>query len=234
MNRVGEMIHEMREKSGTSVKQLAKKVGVSESYINEVETGRKVINEKLVERITKVLGGKINDISIIEEESVPDTKETIHEGVSTHSNPRSSFYSSRKNEEIKDVWNEALGNVLKKVPVYKYDLNTVVSTRQLPLISNKIDGHSPDKVFFIQIEENDLAGFRILKGDIAFCHKISEGMNNDFCLIEYKGERVIRQIKKLDAGKVILISSGKIVKTETTDIKSVIFLAKLDRVEFTL
>ena len=43
MSRVGEKIKEARLKSGMTQKVLAKKLGVAEKFINEVETGRRII-----------------------------------------------------------------------------------------------------------------------------------------------------------------------------------------------
>ena len=72
------------------------------------------------------------------------------------------------------------------------------------------------------------------KGDRAFAHYINEPENNTFCLIERHGERMIRQIKKLDSSKLLLISNKGSVRTETVYIKDVKIIARLDRVEFKL
>ena len=53
-------------------------------------------------------------------------------------------------------------------------------------------------------------------------------------LIEFQGVRVIRQIKRLDNSKVLLISNGGSMKTETVLIKEVLPIAKLDRIEFNI
>ena len=48
MSRVGEKIKMAREKSGMPAKVLAKKLGVAEKFINEVEMGRKVAPESFI------------------------------------------------------------------------------------------------------------------------------------------------------------------------------------------
>ena len=55
MSRVGEKIKMAREKSGMPAKVLAKKLGVAEKFINEVEMGRKVAPESFIDRAAKVL-----------------------------------------------------------------------------------------------------------------------------------------------------------------------------------
>src|SRR3712207_8559309 len=100
MSRIGSKIREARLKSNITEKQLAKKIGVSEKFIKEVESGKKVINESVMGKISKVLGKDLNDVTMsfeaefYEEEKCQNTnKKTV--------------------ETINDVWNDALGSVLK-------------------------------------------------------------------------------------------------------------------------
>jgi len=224
MSGIGDKIKNARNAKGLSQKQLAKKLGVAEGFINEVESGRKVVNEKLMDRIGKVLGGDLENMSsmlnnlIVEEEKARDTVKRPTKVV----------------EAISDVWNDALGSVLKSVGIYKYDLNKPTGKRELPIISNKIEGFSQDKVLYLEIEDDDLMGFRICKGDLAFANLTSEVENNAICLIDYNGERVLRQIKKLDANKVLLISNRGSLRTETVGPKDIKVIAKLNRLEIKL
>ncbi|MDZ5000912.1 helix-turn-helix domain-containing protein, partial [Clostridium perfringens] len=65
MSRVGEKIKEARLKSGMSLKMLAKKLGVAEKFINEVELGRKVAQESFIDKAAKVLNTDFNDVSMV-------------------------------------------------------------------------------------------------------------------------------------------------------------------------
>jgi transcriptional regulator with XRE-family HTH domain len=223
MSKVGENIKKARNEKGMSQKQLAKKLGVSESFINEVESGRKVINEKLIERIGKVLGGDIQNMTSMFQNIAYE--ESKNESVTP---------KNKAPETVKDVWNDAFGSILKTIGVYKYDLDKPIANRQMPIISNKIEGYNSDKVLFIEIENDDLMGFRICKGDIAFANLTTEIENNAICLIDYNGERVLRQIKKLDSNKVLLISNRGSLRTETLGVKDIKVVAKLNRVEIIL
>lgn len=222
MSRVGEKIKNIRNSIGMSQKQLGKKLGVNESFVNEVENGRKIINQNLIDRISKVLGKDINDITMSFEEQVFEEEKN------------KKYSAAPKKEAVKDVWNEAFGSVLKNIPIYGYDLQKAISSKQLPLINNKVEGYSQDKVFYLQIEDDDMLGFRISKGDLAFAHSTHEIENNSICLIEHGSKRVIRQIKRLDNNKVLLISNKGSFRTETAEIKEINIIAKLDRVEIKL
>ncbi|KAJ50851.1 transcriptional regulator with XRE-family HTH domain [Clostridium tetanomorphum] len=222
MSRLGEKIKNLRIECKMSQKQLGKKLGVSESFINDVELGRKVINENLISRIEKILGKGLNDLTIsFEEEVYKDEKEN-------------KYNSLPKKEEVKELWSEAFGSVLKNVPIYKYDLSKSIGWRQLPLKGNKIEGYAQDKVFFIEIQDDDMIGFRISKGDLAFAHVIHEIENNAICLVQHGDERKIRQIKKLDSNKILLISNPNSVRAETVEARELKPIAKLDKLEIVL
>lgn len=221
MSRVGDRIKQVREAKAISQKQLGKKIGVSEGFINEVELGKKVINEKFLEKISKILGEEIEDTSVSFQ-----ADETAEER-----KPKLERPSAGK---VNEVWNDAFSSVLKDVAIYKYDLAKAIGIRQMPIISNKVEGYAQDKVLFLEIENDDMLGFRICGGDIAFAHLTHEIENNAISLVDYNGERVLRQIKKLDSNKVLLISNRVSLKTDTVQHNDFKVIAKLDRVEFKL
>lgn len=237
MSRVAEKIKALRIESGMSQKALAKKLGVSESYINEVELGRKIVNEAMINKLSKVFNKDINDISMsVEIESAEE--ETMEElfGKASKPAPTKNTVSApaKKGVEVTDAWSGAFASVLKSVPVYDYNLTSVISTKLMPIQNNKVEGFAQDKVLYIQIADDDMLGYRMAKGDLAFGHYTSEVVNNSICLIEHNGTRVIRQIKKLDSNKLLLLSNRGSLKTETVGAKDIKVIAKLERVEFNL
>ena len=76
--------------------------------------------------------------------------------------------------EVNELWNDAFSSVLKSVPVYGYGLNAVKGRRELPVHSNKIEGFPQDKVLYIEIEDSEMSGFRMMPGDLAFAHLVKE------------------------------------------------------------
>lgn len=222
MSRVGENIKQAREKSGMTVKALAKKLGVAEKYINEVEMGRKVVPESFIDRAAKVLNTDLNDISmVVTDEALMEEKKTFRE-------------LPKKKIESSEVWADAFASVLKSVPIYDYSLSNKKGSKEMPVHSNKIEDYPQDKVFYLEIEDDEMNGFRILKGDLAFAHIIKEVSNNGFFLIDYKGKRKIRQVKVLGNSKVLLVSNAGSLLTETMEVKELNVIAKLERVEIKL
>lgn len=220
MSRIGQKISNLRNEKGLSEKQLAKKIGVSEKYIKEVEMGKKVLNENLISKISKVLGKDINDVSMNYDETEEDKAISKIDKI--------------KDNKISEVWNNAFESVLKTIPVYKYDLSKVISTRQMPIVSNKIEGFASDKVIFLEIEDDDMLSFRIAKGDIAFANITHEIINNSICLVQYNSEIVLRQIKRLDNEKILLISNKASLRADTVNIRNIKILARLIKVEINL
>ena len=226
MSRVGEKIKEARLKSGMSQKALAKKLGVAEKFINEVELGRKIAQESFIEKASKVLKADFNDISmVVTDEALKEEKQFIKEN-----KPSISKNKVSKNE----VWASAFSSVLKNVPILDYSLKNSKGFKELPIHSNKIEGFSQDKVLYLEIQDDEMSGFRMLKGDIAFATLVKEASNNGIFLVDYKGKRAVRQIKILGNSKVLLVSNGGSLLTETMNLNEITVLAKLERLEIKL
>jgi transcriptional regulator with XRE-family HTH domain len=230
MSRIGEKIKDIRIKKNMSQKELAKKLGASEKFIVEVESGRRVVSDVLIKNFSKALGQNIDDLSVsFEAEVFPDEKE-----VKASKPIASKEKTIDPKEPAKEIWQDAFSSVLKAVPIYGYDLVKATGYKELPILSNKVEGIPLDKAVYIKIEEDDMIGYRIGKGDLALTYITSEVINDTICLIEYDGKRAIRQIKRLDNKNLLLLSNKGSVKTETVGIKDVAILGKLQKVEITL
>lgn len=223
MSRVGEKIKMAREKSGMPAKVLAKKLGVAEKFINEVEMGRKVAPESFIDRAAKVLNVDLNDISmVVTDEALMEEKKTLKE------------MPKKKIEASSEVWTDAFSSVLKNVPIYDYSLSKNNGFKEMPVHLNKIEGYPQDKVCYLQIEDDEMSGFRIMKGDLAFAHSVKEVSNNGIFLLDYRGKRKVRQVKTLGNSKILLVSNSGSLITETMEIKEVNVIAKLERIEIKL
>ncbi|MBU6136428.1 helix-turn-helix domain-containing protein [Clostridium tertium] len=226
MSRVGEKIKEARLKSGMSQKLLAKKLGVAEKFINEIEMGRRVAQESLIDKASKILNADFNDVSMVV------TDEALIEERKAMSDVKNK--SSKGNIEKDEVWTNAFSSVLKNVPILDYSLKNNKGFKELPIHSNKVEGYSQDKVLYLEIQDDEMSGFRMLKGDLAFATLVKEVSNNGIFLVEYKGRRAIRQIKNLGNSKVLLVSNAGSLLTETMNFNEISVLAKLDRIEIKL
>lgn len=225
MSRVGDRIKEARLKANMPQKALAKKLGVSEKYINEVELGRKIAQESFINKVSKVLNADLNDISMVAtDEDLMEEKKSFREVNST----------SKKNNKSNEVWENAFSSVLRNVPIYDYSLKNIKGHKELPIHSNKIEGYNQDKVLYIEVSDDEMSGFRMLKGDLVFGHLVTELNQNGFYLVEYKGETKIREIRRLDNSKALLMNNRGSLMTETIEVRNIKVIAKLDRIEIKL
>jgi transcriptional regulator with XRE-family HTH domain len=226
VSRVGEKIKEARLKSGMSQKLLAKKLGVAEKFINEIEMGRRVAQESLIDKASKILNADFNDVSmVVTDEALIEERKAMCDVKNK---------SSKGNIEKDEVWTNAFSSVLKNVPILDYSLKNNKGFKELPIHSNKVEGYSQDKVLYLEIQDDEMSGFRMLKGDLAFATLVKEVSNNGIFLVEYKGRRAIRQIKNLGNSKVLLVSNAGSLLTETMNLNEISVLAKLDRIEIKL
>ena len=209
-----------------SQKLLAKKLGVAEKFINEIEMGRRVAQESLIDKASKILNADFNDVSMVV------TDEALIEERKAMSDVKNK--SSKGNIEKDEVWTNAFSSVLKNVPILDYSLKNNKGFKELPIHSNKVEGYSQDKVLYLEIQDDEMSGFRMLKGDLAFATLVKEVSNNGIFLVEYKGRRAIRQIKNLGNSKVLLVSNAGSLLTETMNFNEISVLAKLDRIEIKL
>lgn len=221
MSRVGDMIKKTRTERGLTQKQLAKKCGLSESYITDIESGKRVINENLIKRISGILGRDINEPLYEAEDE--DEIETEQEEIRPKAEPRV------PNAE----WQSAFSSVIKDIPVFTIEMDKAAEYKHLPVIDRKVEGYNPDKLVFMRVPDNSLAGFRVRKGDLLMIALGGE-CSTGFYLMEYDGQRVIRQTKLLGNGKVLIVSSNGEISTETKDLKEIKVLGHCIRAEFKL
>jgi transcriptional regulator with XRE-family HTH domain len=217
MSRVGKRIMDVRTKSGLSSKQLAKKLGVSESFISEVESGRRIINEDLIKRVEKTLGVSLSE----------DIYEEVNE-------PVENIKEVNVNKAVNKQWEDAFAHILKKIPICDINFKEIFDYKYLPVSDKKIDGYNSEKISYIKAPDDSMRGFRIQKDDNIMIFQNPEIINNSISLVEIDGKRCVRQIKRLDSNKVLMISHSNDLKTETRDVKSFNVIGRCIKLEVEL
>lgn len=229
MSRIGNEVNKNRIKAGMTQKQLAKAIGVSESFIRDVEAGSKIISDDLFSKIAKVLNCDEGIINLTLADNYVEPKAPIKKEAPKKSN------IITENVPVEQIWGEALGSILRSVPIYDFNnMNKPVSKRQMAIENNKINGYPKDKVFYLTIKDSEMSGLRIHEGDIAFCVTTSEVDKDGIYFIEYNGERIVRQLKPLQNDILLMISNKNILRTESVKKKDIKVLAKLIMVEVML
>lgn len=200
MSRLGDSIRKARIQAKMTEKALGKKCGMAESVIKDIESGRRIVSDDQAQRILKILGVKDPVSAELEVAAEPEIK----------LRPRPRAYvmpadvpkeQQKAADESTDAWLDALGGVVKRVPIMGAD-SVVIDHVLTPVVGGKIEGGSPDKVFYFRVEDNSLRGFRVFAGDLLLTVPENRVKENALMLIEYKQRRRVCRLLKMDGLRI--------------------------------
>ena len=200
MSRLGDTIQKARIKARMTEKALGRKCGLAESFIKDVESGRKIVSDEQAQRILKVLG-VANPVSTeLEVAAEPPVK--LRPRPRAYVLPVGESAPARKEAEAaSDAWLDALGGVVKRVPVMAPD-GMVIDHVLTPIVNGKIEGGAPDKVLYYRCPDDMLRGFRVHAGDLLLVVPASKAEDGQLMLVDYQGQRMVRKLLKQDGGRI--------------------------------
>ncbi|MGN0990956.1 MAG: helix-turn-helix domain-containing protein [Candidatus Ventricola sp.] len=238
MSRLGDLILLERSRQKLTRKQVARKCGVSESYLKDVEEGRRIIQDDQARRILKTLGTSQRNEA---EFSLDEIAATVDLGTLAPApkpvtpkpaEPQPAAKPQTK-EEQSGIWLDALSSVLKPVPV----MNAAwiqVSRRMVPIQDGKIEGAKPDKVVYFLAPDDTMRAMRIEKGDLVLVIPQTLPIDGAIMLVEYGAHRCLRRVKLLGNSSILLQSGDRDLGAETVGISEIKFVGKAVRVEIAL
>ena len=228
MSRLGDMIKQERLRAGWSHKQLAKKSGVSEKFLVEVEDGTRIIADTQATRILKVLGKTSEFIADFEgkADGVPTP-----EPVRAAPRPAPAAKKPAAPAEPTDAWVNALGGLMRAVPV-RDAAGRDVDSRILPVQSGRIEGVVAEKVFYLVAPDDSMMGYRIRKGDRVLILPATVLVDNAVLLFQSEGLYYLRKVKIQDGGRVLLQWYDYEPHSEVVPAKQLTLVGRARRVEF--
>ena len=241
MSRLGDLIRTERIRHKMTPKQVAKKCGVSESYLVAVEAGTRIIADDQARRILKAIGLKqqteaeftLDDIAATVDlaQVQPKMAEVLKK---KPEKKEAELAASSEDEGVAgSVWLDALQSVLKRVPVMNAVMKPV-SYKLVPLENGRIEGANPDKVFFYLAPDDSMRGFRIHRGDIVLTVPANSPVDGAIMLLTYNEHRYLRKVKILDDRNVLLQSYDRQYEAETVPMNEIWFLSRCVQVSFEL
>ena len=135
MSRLGETIRSARIQAKMTEKALAKKCGMAEGVIKDIESGRRIVSDGQAQRILKILGVEnpvSAELEVAQEPEVP-----LRPRPRPYKLPVSEPETRQEGDGA--AWLDALGGVVKRVPVTDED-STVIDHVLVPIVGGKIEG----------------------------------------------------------------------------------------------
>lgn len=232
MSRVGDNIKRVRETAGMSSKALAKKMGVSESFLLDVEQGRKVVNEAMIQRFTTILGRNVSELGLDSFESAVFKEEREEERkarvkVETVRPVEKTPTPAVKNE----LWDQAFGSNLKNIPIYTPAFGQPAGQKLYPVEAGKVNGIPAEKAVLVRQINNELAGYGIYRNSLLLGSPVKTLTQDGIYLITVRGQNLIRKVKLLGNSNVLLQRCEVQEFTETIASKDVKPLLHFSMVE---
>ena len=244
MSRLGDLLLLERTRQKMTRKQVARMCGISEGYLQDVEEGRRIIQDDQARRILRKIG-------VRKEQEVDFTLDEIAAAVDLETispprrdEPQPETPAPRKPESLKSgpedkgsgpsgVWLDALSSVLKAVPVMNAGW-IQIGRRMTPILDGKIEGANPEKVCYFEVPDQSMHGMRIEKGDLVLVVPQSLPVDGAIMLVETGAHRCLRKIRLLGNSQVLLQSGDREMQADAVHVSDVRFVGRAVRVEFSL
>lgn len=242
MSRLGDLILLERTRQKLTRKQVAKKCGVAESYLKDVEEGRRIIQDDQARRILRTLGTSQRNEA---EFSLDEIAATVDLTTLSPSKPAAPAAPAaprqteepaakpRSAEEQSGIWLDALSSVLKPVPVMNAGW-IQVSRRMVPIQDGKIEGAKPDKVVYFLAPDDSMRAMRIEKDDLVLIVPQTLPVDGAIMLVEYGAHRCLRRVKLLGNSNILLQSGDRELGAESVHISDIRIVGRAVRVEIAL
>ena len=236
MSRLGDLIRTERIRQKLTPKQVAKKCGVSESYLLAVESGTRIIGDDQARRILKTIGLKQQNEADFTLDDIASTVDLVQVQPRMVPAAKPKPKEAEKVAESEEKDESVAGSVwlvLKRVPVMNAVMKPV-RHELVPVENGRIAGANPDKVFFYLAPDDSMRGYRVSRGDVALMVPAQSPVDGAIMLMNYNQHRCLRKIKVLDDRRVLLQSYDREHEAETVDISDIGFIARAVRVTFEL
>lgn len=222
MNKTAEKIQIARLKKNMTTKQLAKKCGLTAGYIEQVESGKKIISESIAEKIFKVLEVKATSVSL---EAMARREEVVKQA------PKPKPVQKVKHHSVDHApsWSGALDNIIRKYPIYNAYTKKEVGQKTIPTVDTKVDGYHCDKLSFLEVFDNTMSTYNILEGDVLMMFLTKDITNEKIYYFEYENRPYIRKLRKEQNKKISMYSDNQPLTVDSEKIKLIGKIVKLER-----
>lgn len=216
MSRLGDMIRSQRQKYNLTPKQLAKKCGVSEAFVLEIESGKRIPGDVIATRMLKAMGPVDEVMPNMDVEAAVEPQPVRKAPIIIKAEP------VKPAGEISDSWKDALSGVIKRVPILDSRGKTV-GHRMLAADNGRIEGAKAETVFYFAVPDDTMRTYRFMREDLLLCVPQSTIKNDSIMVLTFGGETMVRRVRKIEGNKTELSWFDGTARTRTilnSDIKN--------------
>lgn len=219
MSRLGDMIRKERETRKIPAKQVAKKAGISEGLLLDIETGKKIVESATAQRILKAMGAAADALEAMDDAvRTPALQAEVSAPKAAQRTPART--PAVEKAPVSGQWLDALGGIVRAVPVLD-ELGKQVAIRLEATENGKIAGIVADKVFYHRVEDDSLWRTHSIKnGDLLL---IAPGAVDGLLALEVEGVRRIGRL--LENGTLTVMMLGD--ERKSADSKKVKVLGRV-------
>ncbi len=234
MSRLGDLLKLERTRRGLTFKQVAKKNGVSEKFLIEVESGTRIIADDKARSILKSMGMTHQTEADFTLDDIASTVDLSSAGVVAKPLQKKEVKEKpSSNEQNSSIFMDALSSILKHVPVMNAVMKEV-SHKLLPVLDGKIENANPDKVYYLLAPDDQMRGFRVMKGDHVLVVPASSPVDNAIMVLQTKEGRVMRKVVKMAGFQVMLQTYDLSLQCEIKNLNEISCVGRCVRVEVDL
>ena len=240
MSRLGDLIRLERTRQNLTFKQVARKCGVSEKFLQDVESGKRIIADDQARRILKAIGlqggASEAEFTLDDIASTVDLQSAVprlQQKAARPSAPRADSAPKQNTPAVPadgSIWLDALSGILKHVPVYNAVMKEI-DHRLLPVTDGRIGGAPADKVYYFAAPDNDLRGFRVMKGDYVLVVPAQSPVDNSIMLLKTPIGCLLRKVKVLPHFQVMLQKYDQECESEIRSFNELTIVGRCIRLE---
>nr|MDD6336069.1 helix-turn-helix transcriptional regulator [bacterium] len=202
-NRFGKQVNAARTEKGMGAKELARKVGVSEQVILDIESGRRVAPGDVANRLSRVLG--LEEISVSSWLDAPDVQ-LGDPSTSRLRAPKAKAAPVKQEaprEDVSSLWLSAMRGVVRAVPVLD---DAKAPARDVVTPEGKIAGAPAEKAFYIRCPDDALGFKGVPKGAFLLCVPVREVAVGMVVVLQNGANRQVVAINSLTVSNMEVLS----------------------------
>lgn len=233
MSRLGDLLHLERTRRKLSLKQVAKMCGISDKYLQDVESGSRIIPDDQARRILKKMGLEQTSEAAF---TLDDIAATVDLQAAISPTPKQTPNRQEQRQDAEPVkadgsiWLDALRGVLQHVPVYNAVMKEVDS-RLLPVKNGKIEGAPAEKVYYFKAPDMRLRGYRVQTGDLLLIVPTQAAEDGKIMLFDTPQGKQLFMVKILPRYQLLLQTFDRQSESEIINLADALILGRCVRLE---